>query len=40
MGQDAPDIKTKSLIADFSIVPDAVKLALNGKQAEPVFKNL
>ena len=40
MGQDAPEIKTKSLIAEFSCVKHAVELALSGKQAEPVFKNL
>ncbi|MDY4709859.1 MAG: dipicolinate synthase subunit B, partial [Eubacteriales bacterium] len=37
MGQDAPDVKTKSLIADFSRIPEAVECALAGRQMQPVF---
>ena len=37
MRQDAPEEKPSSLVCDFSLVPDAVSQALQGKQLQPVF---
>lgn len=36
-GQDDPDLKENSLIADFTKIPDAVNSALKGKQIQPLF---
>lgn len=36
-GQDAPDGKPTSLIADFDRIPDAVESALLGKQLQPIL---
>lgn len=38
-GQDNPNLKTKSLIADFTKIPDAVAAALAGRQMQPLFCN-
>lgn len=38
-GQDNPSIKTKSLLADFKLIPQAVEAALQGKQLQPLFCN-
>ena len=35
--QDDPDHKPTSLVADFSLVPDALSAALEGKQLQPVL---
>lgn len=35
--QDAPEEKPRSLQCDFSLVPDAMKAALKGKQLQPIF---
>lgn len=37
--QDDPENKQNSLIADFSQIPDAVNLALKGKQSQPFIFN-
>lgn len=37
-GQDAPDSKHSSCVADFSLIPTAVKLAFEGKQMQPIIK--
>lgn len=39
-GQDNPELKTKSLIANFGIVDFAVAAALEGKQIQPIFCNI
>lgn len=36
-GQDDPETKQNSLIADFTKIPDAVNFALKGKQIQPLF---
>lgn len=36
-GQDAPDDKPTSLIADFSKIPDTLDAALEGRQIQPVL---
>ncbi len=36
-GQDSPIEKENSLVADFSLIPDTVNMALNGKQLQPVL---
>ncbi len=36
-GQDSPEVKTKSLIANMELMPDAVEAALNEKQLQPLF---
>lgn len=38
MHQDAPQEKPSSLVCDFSLVPNAIEAALNGKQLQPVFR--
>ena len=35
--QDDPDKKPHSLVADFSLVPECLELALSGKQKRPLF---
>lgn len=35
--QDDPDGKPTSLVADFTLVPDAVRAALEGRQLQPVL---
>ncbi len=37
MLQDDPEKKPHSLVADFSLVPDALSAALTGKQLRPLF---
>ena len=36
-GQDAPDTKPNSLVADFSLIPVCVEMALESKQHQPVL---
>lgn len=36
-GQDDPDKKPTSIVADFSKIPEAVKAAVEGKQLQPVL---
>lgn len=36
-GQDNPELKTKSLIADVSLTEQSVEAALTGKQLQPIF---
>lgn len=36
-GQDDPEGKPTSLVADFSLIPDAVGAALEGRQLQPVL---
>ncbi len=38
LGQDDPEKKPTSLVADFSLVPRAVEAALEGRQLQPVFR--
>lgn len=38
-GQDAPLSKPRSLVADFSLIGETVKAALEGRQIQPVLKN-
>lgn len=38
LSQDDPEHKPNSLVADFSLLPDCVPLALNRQQMQPVFK--
>lgn len=35
--QDDPEKKPTSIVADFSKIPDALKLALDGKQIQPIL---
>ena len=35
--QDAPHAKPRSLVADFSYLPDTVEAALRGEQLQPIF---
>ena len=35
--EDDPDAKPTSVIADFSLIPETVQLALEGKQKQPVW---
>ncbi len=37
MGQDDPENKESSLVADFSLAGQAVRMALEGKQMQPLF---
>lgn len=37
-GQDAPLSKPRSLVADFSLIGETVKAALEGRQIQPVLK--
>ncbi|MDR2606066.1 MAG: dipicolinate synthase subunit B [Oscillospiraceae bacterium] len=37
-GQDDPSGKPTSLVADFSLIPDAIDAALHGKQLQPILK--
>lgn len=37
MAQDDPTEKPSSLIADFGLIPDALRLALDGVQMQPLF---
>lgn len=37
-GQDDPHSKNNSLVCDFSLIPETVKLALEGKQLQPVIR--
>ena len=36
-GQDDPQKKPASIVADFSKIPDALRLALDGKQMQPIL---
>lgn len=36
--QDAPTVKENSLVADFSLIPDAIEAAFVGCQLQPTFK--
>lgn len=36
-GQDDPEKKPTSLVADFSLIPDTVEAALEGRQLQPVL---
>lgn len=36
-GQDSPEKKPTSMVADFSKIPDALALALEGKQIQPII---
>ena len=36
-GQDDPEKKPTSIVADFSKIPEALKLALDGKQMQPIL---
>ena len=36
-GQDDPEKKPTSIVADFSKIPDALKQALDGKQIQPIL---
>lgn len=36
-GQDAPEKKPTSLVADFQRIPDTVRCALGGKQIQPIL---
>lgn len=36
-GQDSPQLKPCSLVADFSLLPKTVELALQGKQLQPLL---
>ena len=36
-GQDDPNGKPQSLISDFSLLREALELALNGKQLQPLL---
>ena len=36
-GQDDPDKKPTSIVADFSKIPEALSLALEGKQMQPIL---
>ncbi len=36
-GQDDPHSKNNSLICDFSLIPDTIDLALEGKQLQPIM---
>ena len=36
-GQDDPEKKPTSMVADFSKIPDSLKLALQGKQIQPIL---
>lgn len=38
LGQDDPVKKPFSLVADFSLLPEAVSAALEGRQLQPVFR--
>ncbi len=38
-GQDDPHSKHNSLVCDFTLIPQAVEAALEGKQLQPVFLN-
>ncbi len=38
MSQDNPDGKPRSVVADFTLIPKAIKDALDGKQLQPIFK--
>jgi dipicolinate synthase subunit B len=38
-GQDDPSQKPNSMIADFQLIPQALELALNGKQLQPMVLN-
>ena len=37
-GQDAPEGKPHSLVADLSLIPETLRLALEGKQIQPIVK--
>ncbi len=37
-GQDSPSKKPHSCVADFSMIPETLSLALKGKQIQPIFK--
>ena len=39
-GQDDPDKKPRSLMADFDLINDAIKAAFIGKQLQPIVKSL
>ena len=38
MEQDDPEKKPHSLVADFSLVPDALEMALTGRQMQKIFR--
>ena len=35
--QDDPEKKPRSMVSDFDLIPQAVKLALEGKQLQPIY---
>ena len=37
-GQDDPYSKNNSLVCDFTLIPEAIKEALKGKQMQPILK--
>ena len=37
-GQDDPYSKNNSLVCDFTLIPEAIKKALKGKQMQPILK--
>lgn len=37
MAQDAPDTKPASMVADFSLIPRTIELAIQGKQIQPIL---
>lgn len=37
IGQDNPELKPNSLVADFDLLPKTIEAALNGKQIEPLI---
>ena len=38
LGQDDPENKPNSLVADFELIPDCVRLALSGVRMQPIFR--
>ena len=37
IGQDAPDVKPSSMVADFTMLPETVSCALEGRQIQPLI---
>lgn len=37
-GEDDPNSKHRSCVADFSLIPDAITAAFNGEQLQPIIK--
>ena len=38
-GQDDPQNKPHSLVADFALIPDTLRAALEGRQLQPILRN-